>query len=43
MEVHVLAEAYADSSKFIRGKLSSGLTTDSKKKARETIINKYVT
>lgn len=40
LEMEVLAEAYADSSKIIRGKLSPVLTTDSKKKAWEAITNK---
>ncbi|XP_062620184.1 uncharacterized protein LOC134281773 [Saccostrea cucullata] len=40
LEMEVLVEAYASSVKVIRGKLSPGLTTDSKKKAWEAITNK---
>ncbi|XP_062597032.1 uncharacterized protein LOC134258485 isoform X2 [Saccostrea cucullata] len=40
LEMEVLVEAYASSVKVIRGKLSPGLTTDSKKKAWEAITTK---
>ena len=39
-EMEVLAQAYSESARIIRGKLSPALNTDMKKKAWETITDR---